>query len=290
MTEPHPEPEARPEAFGFRWIRRGATEAVVDAEFAQAFESLGLADPAWRAPEGSVRYRGRAEVHAIDVPGDGGSRAVVRAYRHGSLSGRIFGKWFAGPSRAFRELELAHQARQAGVPVPQPLAAVTHRIGPFYRALYVSEEVAGAKDLAALLEAAPADPAGTALLRRASRACAEAVRSMHDAGFFHADLNLKNLIVRDDGTECEAWIVDWDLSRRAAGPLPRRRRLSNLMRLDRSARKFASRGLPVPVKERLRFLKTYFACAGVPPPTRAEFKAWAAKAWVHSWTWRGPGP
>ncbi len=263
----------------FDRVRIGRADAWVRRDFRDAFETMNLADPAYRPPPEAARYRGRAEVFSLAVPGGEGRRAVVRFLRHGGLSGLLFGGWFAGPSRAFRELALTRSAMAAGVPTAAPLAAVTfRRLGLFYRAVLVTEEIEGGRDLAARLETTPVD-------RACARASARAVRRMHDAGFRHADLNLKNVLVREAGETLEAYIVDWDLARRSPRPLSRRARLGNLMRLDRSARKTASRGLPVPLKEKLRFLKHYFAPPGSAPPTRAALRRWALLARIHAVAW-----
>jgi hypothetical protein len=108
---------------------------------------------------------------------------------------------------------------------------------------------------------------------------------MHDAGFFHADLNLKNVLVSAGEGGAQAFLIDWDLAGMPGPPLPRRRRLRNLMRMDRSARKFESLGVRVPLKERLRFLKHCFAGSGIEPPSRRELRRWAWASRLHALAW-----
>lgn len=259
---------------------------AVRRDFRSALEALGLLERAFEPPPGAGRFRGRGTVFSLAVPGREPLRAVVRFYRHGGLSGLLFNGWFAGPSRAARELEIARAALEAGVPSVRPLAALTFRtLGLFYRARIVTEEIAEARDLAELARAAATDPDGPARMRRAARAAAAAVRAMHDRGFRHADLNLKNIVADPAGETARAWILDWDLATRSGRPLSRRARMGNLMRLDRSARKFDARGLAVPLKERLRFLKHYFRAGGVAAPTGPELRRWALLARIHSVTW-----
>ncbi|MHC5035897.1 MAG: lipopolysaccharide kinase InaA family protein [Planctomycetota bacterium] len=267
-------------------MKRGRTEGIVRKDFASAFETLGMVDPGFRPSEEAKRYRGRGGVFAVEIPGHPGARAVIRYYRHGGLSGVLFGGWFFGVSRAFRELVMAHDAFAKGVPTPRPLAAVTfRRFGLFYRAFLVSEESRGTQDLAVLTETVRSDPKGSRKQREAASAAARVVRTMHDAGFYHADLNLKNILVSFDGEKGSAQILDWDLSRSMGRPLTRRERMSNLMRLDRSARKSTALGLSIPLKERLRFLKVYLAPGGIAAPTRGELRRWAFRSWFHRLAW-----
>jgi hypothetical protein len=276
-------PEAMRE---FESVRIGEAEVVVRRDFRSGLEALGLHRAGFAPPEGAARYRGRGDVFVLEVPGFPAARAVVRPCRHGGLSGALFGRWFAGRSRAARELRSSAEALARGVPTVRPLAAVTIRsLGLFYRAWFVSEEAAGASDLAALAAEAARDPARRGALRAAARAAGEAVRTMHDAGFFHADLNLKNVLVAESEGKARALVLDWDRAAGRDAPLSRRRRMRNLMRMDRSARKFEAAGVPVPLKERLRFLKHYFAAGGVEPPTRAELRRWAWASRLHSLAW-----
>jgi tRNA A-37 threonylcarbamoyl transferase component Bud32 len=263
----------------------GRASVMIRPGLLEALEASGMLDPSSSPPDVAAKYSGRGNVFVCDLPALPGKKAVVRRYRHGGLSGLIFGGWFAGPSRAFREFRIFLQAEKAGVPTVRVLAASTSRtLGIFYRALLVTEEADGARDLAALAGEAGEKPGAASELRGASRACGAAVRKMHDAGFLHADLNLKNLIVCDEGDGTTARILDWDLSSRLSA-LSRRARMKNLMRMDRSARKLASKGLTIPLKERLRFLKHYFISGGIDRPSRAELRSWARRSWIHRIAW-----
>jgi 3-deoxy-D-manno-octulosonic acid kinase len=68
-------------------------------------------------------------------------------------------------------------------------------------------------------------------------AVAQAIRHMHDAGIFHADLNLTNLLVRTDTTSPDVRIIDFDRGRVYPQPLSHSQREKNLRRLRRSWRK-----------------------------------------------------
>jgi 3-deoxy-D-manno-octulosonic acid kinase len=69
------------------------------------------------------------------------------------------------------------------------------------------------------------------------RAVAESIRSMHRHGVYHADLNLKNILLRveDRGTTC--YIIDYDKAKLFLGPVPEVMANKNLTRLWRSVRR-----------------------------------------------------
>jgi aminoglycoside phosphotransferase (APT) family kinase protein len=81
------------------------------------------------------------------------------------------------------------------------------------------------------------------------------VRALHDAGVEHADLNLKNLLVRP-GPPVEAFVIDLDKSRRG-GPLSRAAAVRNLERLLRSAEKLGLLGSALSRADLARFVRAY---------------------------------
>jgi len=85
---------------------------------------------------------------------------------------------------------------------------------------------------------------------------AATIADMHDAGIVHADLNLKNLLVRDAFDEPEAFVIDFDRAR-LAGRLGLGERMRNLLRLDRSVLKWAASRRAVSPLDRLRVLCIY---------------------------------
>jgi len=200
---------------------------------------------------------------------------LKRWYTHGGLLGPLLGGLFLGASRPFRELHAAVYAVASGVPTVDPLGVCVWRLrGPVHRGAIITQRAYGATNVPEFLVHDRAmDPRQRRLhIERA----AHAVRRMHDAGIFHRDLNLANLLVRrpTDGpdTDADILIIDWDraLIRRSIGTL---RRIRNLLRMNRSADKFARSGVPISMTDKLRFLRAY--CAGQIP-------------WVHRLTLRGP--
>jgi len=165
---------------------------------------------------------------------DGERRWVLRHYRRGGAVARLLGDRYlwngAGRTRAFREWRLLRELRAAGLPVPTPVAAQYERVGPFYRADLITEELPARRTLAQALAVAPLDAATW----RSVGAC---VGRLHAHGVHHADLNAHNLLLGDDGS---VYVLDFDRGRvRPRGAWEG----AVLERLQRSLRKVTA-GLP----------------------------------------------
>ncbi len=63
------------------------------------------------------------------------------------------------------------------------------------------------------------------------------VRQMHRVGVYHADLNLKNILIRGDSEKIRAYLIDFDKARLYPHGIPVGQAKRNLKRLLRSARK-----------------------------------------------------
>ena len=154
---------------------------------------------------------------------------VLRHYCRGSLPGRMFGDRYIrtglARSRPVREWRLMRELRRQGLPVPAPVAVRVAPRGLIYRGDLITERLEGAVPLADLLEA------GNASLTLWEWVGATIAR-FHAAGAWHADLNVRNILV-DDASGI--WLIDWDRGRlgvHRAGPLR-----ANLRRLRRSLTK-----------------------------------------------------
>ncbi|MBM4078070.1 MAG: hypothetical protein FJ278_00100, partial [Planctomycetes bacterium] len=218
----------------------------------------GLSEPVAGLPKGILKgeppeaetsqataLMGRGFVAVVPMRAEG-EQVVIRHYAHGGLWRKVAGDVLLGTRRPVRELVVAEAARLGGVPTAEALAAVvTKWFGPFYRANLISRYIPDTTDLIAFLsgslegEVGGHSPPcmGVARTRAGIRAAAAAVAAMHRACILHADLQLKNILVRfrPDGA-AEAFVIDFDKSR----VLPRltvKQRMANLMRLDRSATK-----------------------------------------------------
>jgi len=197
--------------------------------------------------------RGRT-IHP-SIPLKGGERMVLRHYSHGGLLRFVTRDLYLLGSRSFQELALTEEIRSSGIGTVQPVGAM-HRcfLTPFYRAYLMSLEIPGAKDMVHYLQDIGPQPAGETLVakRKIIRSAGFLLRKFHQAGFFHADLQLKNLLVTDG----KVLIIDLDRSYRKPS-LSTGERVKNLLRLNRSVDKWKRYGLPVSLKDRWRFFLAY---------------------------------
>jgi 3-deoxy-D-manno-octulosonic acid kinase len=130
--------------------------------------------------------------------------------------------------RAFAEWRLLAELCRRGLPVPPPIAARYRRTGIVYRCDLITQRLAGARPLSAVLARAPVD-------ERSWRAIGAALARLHAAGVEHADLNAHNILLDAAGMVS---VIDFDRSRlRAPGAWAAR----NLSRLHRSLTKIARR-------------------------------------------------
>lgn len=235
------------------FVRRHTAYGVVDfqPDFTEALVRVGLfdADGFARLESAEALATGRAQTRVLALPGRT-EKAVLRWLRHGGLIGPWLGGAFVGVARPRRELIVNAALRAAGAPVPAPLFCAARRtFGPVVEAVFATVLETQTEDALAFLTSAPAD----ARVLSACAAAGRAVRRFHDAGGRHADLHLKNLLLRERTDGTEVLIVDLDRARANAVPNATRR-LREIARLDRS---LARRG----VRERVgaRGIARFFA-------------------------------
>jgi 3-deoxy-D-manno-octulosonic acid kinase len=174
---------------------------------------------------------------------------IVRRFRRGGAMRWLGGLYFGISPRPFREFDLLLRARRRGLAVPEPIAAVVDRVWLFaYRGQLLTEEVERGKPILEFLRERPQEDLVPLL--------AGALRSLHDAGLVHPDLNLGNLLVAVSGERREVVFVDLDRARFAGHPLSARVRRGGLARLRRSAAKLDPRGrwLPASALDRMEAL------------------------------------
>jgi 3-deoxy-D-manno-octulosonic acid kinase len=208
----------------------GRTRLLVRRGWEDAAEHLS--DP--ESIRGDEVVSGGREAHPVATLPNG-TRVVVRRYRRGGMMrwvNRVL--YFAG-NRAFDELRATERARAGGVRAPVVVAAIERpaRLAG-YHAWLATELVPGGVDFAAWL----AVEGGDASRRRA--VLAEAGRQMglmHAAGVAHPDVNLRNLLVAPGDGDPEVYLLDFDRADVSATPVATARRVRDLRRLARSARK-----------------------------------------------------
>ena len=182
-------------------------------------------------------WRGRGDVTTPDggrgeawIIRGGDREWVLRHYRRGGIVGRyvrdsyIFTGW--AMSRPVREWRITARLYEMGLPVPRPVAAAGWRRGLLYRADLITERVPGVT----LGSQLGKDVCTPGLFRDIGKVVAR----LHNAGLWHSDLNVKNILVADGRVS----VIDFDKARwiRSQPALQR-----NLMRLERSLYKSSAR-------------------------------------------------
>ena len=187
-----------------------------------------------------------------------GRRCFIKRVEEGSfikgLIARIRG------SRAVRIVRGAGMLRAAGFACPRPLLAVEERAFGAVRASWVaSEALPDARVMSAFILGD-----GRNFHRRQwlARIIAREIRRLHDAGLYTLDMQETNLMLEAAGGEIRIYFLDLE-DFRVARPVSWERRFRNLIHLDRSIGRFASRS------RRLRFFYTYL---GSKPP-RAQARS-----------------
>jgi serine/threonine protein kinase len=189
------------------------------------------------------------------IPIEKGTRMVVRRYSHGGLFGALTGGLYLFGSRPFQELALTEEIRSHGIMTVQSIGAI-HQVvfGPFYRACFLSLEIPEAKDLTRLFQEIGLHPSSEILLqkRKLIRLAALLLKSFHQAGFFHRDLQLKNILIANN----QPLLIDFDRSYQRPA-LSITQKMKNLLRLNRSVEKWKRFGLPITRTDRWRFFLAY---------------------------------
>ncbi len=198
-------------------------------------------DPAFRLLKRSARTV--AGFAMVD-----GTRVFIKRVRESSwLKGWIIRIW---GSRARRVLRGAAMLKLAGFARPEPLAAGEARALGAIRASYViSEALSDAHIMSAVVLAG-----GRRNFRmrfEVSKVIAREVHRLHEAGIYTLDLQETNVMI--SGGENADWKIHFvDLEDfRHCDTVSERRRLLNLVHLDRTVGRF------LPRTQRLRFLYNY---------------------------------
>ncbi len=212
------------EVDGSRLVVRTDQEGSITVRLCR--ESAGLDE--------AGRFYGRAELRTLRL--QNGETALIRAYRHGGALRRITGGlFFTWPPRPFRELSITEELRRRGIPTVEVYGACMEAVvGPLYRGWLVTRELRGAQDLWAAFQSGLIRDLG---VESSLRAVAKCLRSLHQEGVFHSDLNLKNLLVRREPDGVKGYIIDFDKAMLVLGNLPPELAKRNLDRLLRSVKK-----------------------------------------------------
>jgi 3-deoxy-D-manno-octulosonic acid kinase len=240
---------------GFVQIEKGPLTLVLHQDYCERLLQCGLGDPERLCAQQTGRmHAGRGAMPVIELDSSS-ERIVVRKYRRGGLLRFLNAGVFLGPQRPFNELAVTLRAAQAGIPVADIVGALSLRVyGPLYRHYLVSRELTDCCDLPTWFQERDGTDEAVAAL---ARNVADCIRHMHDSGFYHGDLNLKNILVsRADARRL--FIIDWDKSTHTQGSLGPDARQRNVVRFCRSAGKLRTRGIRVPERFYDIFLEHYW--------------------------------
>ncbi|HXG53415.1 MAG TPA: lipopolysaccharide kinase InaA family protein [candidate division Zixibacteria bacterium] len=184
--------------------------------------------------EESRNLAGRSRLRAFRLAN--GETALIREYRHGGLLRAVTGGVFLGrPLRPFRELAVTEELRRRGFPTVEVYVACVRKVwGPFYRGWLVTRELDGARDFWAALNDGFVKGGNR---EEVLRAVGRSVRALHREGVYHRDLNLKNILLREENGRIRGYVIDFDRAVLFLGGVPRPLAERNLERLLRSALK-----------------------------------------------------
>jgi 3-deoxy-D-manno-octulosonic acid kinase len=220
-------PSSRLEERGYeplRLLREGRRQAwVLAAEVAHV-------GPALLRGTGCVEDpgTGRAPVQRFPLSqGEG----ILRTYHRGGLARHVLPDGYFFSLRPLKEFLVHRRAYALGLAVPRPLGVCWERRGGVLRGCIATQALPGPTLYAAIA----GDPAGASDVLRAT---GQVVRQLHDAGIWHADLQVRNVLLTPEGPH----LIDFDQARATAG-LDDRARARNLLRFRRSLDKnFGSAG------------------------------------------------
>jgi len=218
-------------------------------------------------------YQGRSTCKTLLMESLGDESYIVREYWHGGMVGKIFKDLFCDGMRPVRELSVCEAASKGGIKTTEIIAIIKCKVfGPLYKFRLITKEITESIDLIDLLLHSGESPrrllSGENQLfeqkKQIINELAKAVNDMHNVGIFHADLHLKNILVKSDpGGGVHVYIIDLDKSKQYE-KISLQRKMKNIMRLDRSVvkmrrknRELFNETFPVSKTDRIRFFKKY---------------------------------
>jgi len=226
---------------GFVLDRDDGCISVVRADEREPFRRQGLhAAAAWHALLVPTRQvSGRGGVARIQP--SAGRSWVLKRMRRGGLLAPLWRDRYLGTARLMDNLVAPLRARRANIPTAAPVGLLVRPVGwGLVEGWLAFEEIEGGIDLATRFR-------GSQPPTREELACAmDVVRSMHDAGIDHPDLNLGNLLLCVREERSAAFVIDLDRATFHDAALDFGRRQRAIRRIERSLLKICGDSVTVP--------------------------------------------
>lgn len=205
----------------------------------------------------------------IEIHGD---RRTAYLKRYNAFSWRYrFGSLFQS-SGALKSLKGAAILSESGIRTARPLAAVDSRSwGMLSRSFFLSEEIENGKTVDLYWREELLTMEGKEGLRRRRRflrGIGDLFSSLHQQEIYHNDLKDANILVRSDSNDSSEhfYLLDLEGIRRYR-KLSRRRRIKNLVQLNRTLGKYLR------ATDKLRLLESYLG----PLSNRNEKRHWVTQ-------------
>ena len=213
---------------------------MVNREFESSLEALGLHQQEtlerWieYGQEATRATSGRGQTQILELP-DREENLILRRTLHGGWLGPFWRGRLGSFKRIQRELEVTSRLRHAGASVPCPALGIAMASGPLWRASMATVYIPDTVTALDFLSEAQGD--AERMLRVAS-ATGETLGHFHGCGGQHADLHAGNILVREEGTQVQAWVIDldkaqFDDARGAARPTELKRLAHSLEKRNR---------------------------------------------------------
>ena len=233
------------------WIRKGFSFLLDE-------QGMWRQDRAFCPADEVSPYSGRGELLRLSLGPMGDSCALVRHYQRGGVFGHLLRDFYLGRRRFLQEVRVSEWARDQDIPTAEVLALRIERKGLcLYRGDLVTREIEASEDLDEYLKSARTRERSTKDRgREIIRSVALLLQRMHRAGLYHADLNLKNILVQITERGVNSYVIDLDRAR-VIKPLGSRMRIRNLVRLYRSLDKQGYLNDLVGMRDVVAFVRAY---------------------------------
>jgi tRNA A-37 threonylcarbamoyl transferase component Bud32 len=233
------------------WIRKGFSFLLDEG-------GVWRKDRAFCPANEVTLYSGRGELLRLSLGPMGDSCALVRHYQRGGVFGHVLRDVYLGKARFLQEVRVSEWARDQGIPTAEVLALrIEHKGLCLYRGDLVTREIEASEDLDEYLKSTRTRERGTRERgKEIIRSVALLLQGMHRAGLYHADLNLKNILVQITEGGVNSYVIDLDRAR-VIKPLGSRMRVRNLLRLYRSLDKKGYLKDRVGMRDIVAFVRAY---------------------------------